>query len=62
MLKGIMICQRCIGGQVVRNAEGEFRCIQCNAPHKENGELIRPQIAEPVKWGKRSYPTKRALR
>jgi len=42
MLKGIMICQRCIGGQVRKNEDGELRCIQCNAPHTPSGELIRP--------------------
>lgn len=57
-------CRRC-GGQVLRDYE-EMTCINCGAPHDEQGNLIEPALAvgmvgKGTHYGPRT-PTKRHIR
>lgn len=44
----IMQCPRCLGGQVVRDGNGKFSCIQCSAEHTADGELIELRVAQGI--------------
>ena len=54
-IKGLGQCKRC-GGQLIRNHEDIF-CLQCSAPHDDNGELISTIDGKDVK-PKRTEATK----